>query len=344
MIVAGCAVGDIDGDNEKEIIVASFGGHVYALSPDSPVPTRWSYSTGGNIWDAPSIANLDGSGVKIVVGSTNNSVYVLNSDGTLDFDIPTGGDCRSSPSFADVDGDGDLEIFFGSDDNNVYAYHHTGVAVTGWPIDLGSNVRAQVVFSDLDNDDAPEIIVAADDGHLYIFQGDGSNVITYPIASAPSTPAIEDIDFDGDMEIFFGHTGGVSAIDYKEQRGYGTYWNMFRCNTMRTGNYADAYAGIEEEEEDITPISVFKVYPNPFSGSAKIVFSCKKGQQINISIYNVAGQKVRSIESKGEDTYRELVWDGRNSDNRSVPTGVYFCVAKTAKGEEIAKRKFVKIE
>ncbi|MCK4575305.1 VCBS repeat-containing protein, partial [candidate division WOR-3 bacterium] len=208
MITAGCAVGDINGDYTKEIIVSTYAGYVYAISPNGSTLAGWPFQTGGNIWDAPSIANLDGTGVKIAIGSTNDTLYVINSDGTLDWKVATSGGVRSSPSFADVDGDNDFEIFFGSDDHNVYAYHHTGTPLTGWPIDIGSMIRSQVVFSDLNNDNSPEVIVAADGGGIFVFEGNGDSFAVYPTVSTPTTPAIEDIDNDGDFELFFGNVNG----------------------------------------------------------------------------------------------------------------------------------------
>jgi len=343
MITAGCAVGDINGDNEKEIIVASYGGYVYAISPGGEILTGWPYHTGGNIWDAPSMANLDGTGVKIAVGSTNDTVYVINEDGTLDFKVATGGDVRSSPSFVDADGNGDLEVFFGSDDGKVYAYDHNGNSLAGWPVTMSGSVKSQVVFSDLNNDNAPEIIVTASGGELSVFEGDGNSFDIFPIMvfGSPTTPAVEDCDGDGDLEIFFGNINGMSAIDYKQTRGTGTYWNMFRCNLRRTGNYEDAAVGLEESSS--TAIPGFRIYPNPFKGTAKIVFSCKKGEKVKVSIYNVAGQKIREIESKGSSTQRVITWDGRNKENECVATGVYFCVVKSTSTGEV-KRKLIKIE
>jgi len=343
MIVAGCAVGDINGDNTKEIIVASYGGYVYAISPDGVILPGWPFQTGGNIWDAPSMANLDGTGVKIAVGSTNDTVYVINSDGTIDFKVGTGGDVRSSPSFVDADGDNNLDVFFGSDDGKVYAYNHSGNPLANWPVAVSSAVKSQVVFSDLNNDNAPEVIVNASGGELSVFEGDGSAFDIFPVAvpGSPTTPAVEDCDGDGDLEIFFGNVNGMSAIDCKSQRGLGAYWNMFRCNLRRTGNYDDAEMGVEESTG--AEISKFRIYPNPFNGTTKIVLGCRKGEKVNVVIYNIAGQKIREIESKNNATQRVIVWDGRNKNSEPVPTGVYFCVVKSATNGEV-RRKLIKIE
>ncbi len=340
MVATGCAVGDINGDNIEEIIVASYGGHVYAFDTNGATLAGWPYTIGGNVWGAPSMGNMDGSGMKIAVGSTDDSLYVINADGTLAWKVATGGDVRSSPSFADIDGDNDLELFFGSDDNYVYAYHHNGSPVSGWPVDLGSWVRSQVVFSDVNNDNDPEILVTAENGGLFIFNANGDTFATYATAGSPTTVAVEDADGDGDLEFFYGTVKGASAVDCKETRGYGAYWNMFRCNQRRTGNYGDAAAAVEETET-VVP-SFFNIYPNPFRSSARISFTAQRDEEVTISIYNIAGQKVKDIKSLSNKRHRNVRWGGTSDEGKPVPAGVYFCVARSAGGSEVIK-KLIKI-
>ena len=51
----------------------------------------------------------------------------------------------------------------------------------------------------------------------------------------------------------------------------------------------------------------------------------KKGGKIEIEIYNIRGQKIRSLldESKQSGWYR-LEWDGRNDQGSEVGSGVYY--------------------
>ena len=52
-----------------------------------------------------------------------------------------------------------------------------------------------------------------------------------------SSASIQDIDFDGDLEIIAGTTGDVSIYDIKELSSDGNYWNLYRGNYHRTGHY-----------------------------------------------------------------------------------------------------------
>jgi hypothetical protein len=75
------------------------------------------------------------------------------------------------------------------------------------------------------------------------------------------------------------------------------------------------------------PIS-FKLhqnYPNPFNPTTTIAFEIPEDAPVQLDIYNIRGQLVKEIRyetlPKG---YHRLVWDGRDRNNRSVGSGVYF--------------------
>lgn len=79
-------------------------------------------------------------------------------------------------------------------------------------------------------------------------------------------------------------------------------------------------------------------YPNPFNPKTMIEYSLAKGTDVNISIYNVAGQLVRVLVSGKQKADRyNVIWDGRDDSGRSVSSGVYFCRFKTKEAERAKK-------
>jgi len=67
-------------------------------------------------------------------------------------------------------------------------------------------------------------------------------------------------------------------------------------------------------------------YPNPFNPTTRISFTTTESEgKTKIAIYNIKGQKVKilidEIVPSGEHT---LIWDGTNSSNKRVSTGIYF--------------------
>lgn len=65
-------------------------------------------------------------------------------------------------------------------------------------------------------------------------------------------------------------------------------------------------------------------YPNPFNPTTTISFTMDKTQNVRLSVYNVLGQKVRTLVS-GVQTAgtHKLIWNGKNDNGLNVPSGVY---------------------
>ena len=75
-------------------------------------------------------------------------------------------------------------------------------------------------------------------------------------------------------------------------------------------------------------------YPNPFNPETTVKFSLRKRSNISLKIYNIKGQLIEHIERNnmhvGENS---IVWNGQNSANKPVTSGVYMYVLKTDNAE-----------
>jgi hypothetical protein len=66
-------------------------------------------------------------------------------------------------------------------------------------------------------------------------------------------------------------------------------------------------------------------YPNPFNPETEIRFTLNSAQTVQLDIYNILGQKIRSlIDDRREAGTHTIRWDGRNSAGQTVGSGVYF--------------------
>ena len=73
---------------------------------------------------------------------------------------------------------------------------------------------------------------------LLIFRMDGSPYTDIPIEFEmpfSGSPAVQDLDSDGDLEIVIGSTNSLIAVDIKDLGNSNNYWNMYRGNVHRTG-------------------------------------------------------------------------------------------------------------
>ena len=72
--------------------------------------------------------------------------------------------------------------------------------------------------------------------------------------------------------------------------------------------------------------AVSKSFPNPFQSSTTITVSLNRDTDFFVEIYNVLGQKIRTLanEPRRADTYA-MIWDGKDDNGLAVATGTYFC-------------------
>ena len=98
----------------------------------------------------------------------------------------------------------------------------------------------------------------------------------------------------------------------------------------------------------VTPghTSLSTIFPNPFNPGGTYLtgtYSLNKADNVLLAIYNIKGEKVRTIASgnKNAGSY-PISWNGFNDNDKMCPTGVYYLVLKT--GDSITTRKIVMIK
>jgi len=114
------------------------------------------------------------------------------------------------------------------------------------------------------------------------------------------------------------------AVKYTQYR----YPNTKVFHARHEEHLAALYKELEKSDEEIVQIpplaTIATNFPNPFNPSTTISFSIPKDALTSLSVYNIKGQKVKDIIS-GElpKGFHKVVWDGKDSTNRSVGSGIY---------------------
>jgi len=68
-----------------------------------------------------------------------------------------------------------------------------------------------------------------------------------------------------------------------------------------------------------------KNYPNPFNPTTTITFSIEQtAVNVDIEIFNLKGQKIKTIPAELNGNFGSVVWNGVNDNDQSVSSGVYF--------------------
>ena len=74
-------------------------------------------------------------------------------------------------------------------------------------------------------------------------------------------------------------------------------------------------------KEEITCLN----YPNPFNPITTISFSIPKKSEVNLNIYNVKGQKVKTLLTDNvEEGDYTVIWNGDDESGKIVSSGIYF--------------------
>jgi len=113
---------------------------------------------------------------------------------------------------------------------------------------------------------------------------------------------------------------------------------------VRDANDFGEISGIDSDYEAV-PLSyqLHQNFPNPFNPDTQIRFEIPKNHDIAIVIYNMLGQKIRTLVKDSFKAGRHVVnWDGQNDHGLQVPTGMYIYRIKA--GEFMAAKKMVMIK
>ncbi|MBA7530077.1 hypothetical protein ES705_22280 [subsurface metagenome] len=100
--------------------------------------------------------------------------------------------------------------------------------------------------------------------------------------------------------------------------------------------------GIEEAKDDGVPTvyALSRNYPNPFKTETAIHYQLPQPNVVTIVIYNVSGQRIRTLVNEHKDAgFYTVHWDGRSQDSQRVSNGVYFC--RMVVGEYISVKKIL---
>ena len=88
--------------------------------------------------------------------------------------------------------------------------------------------------------------------------------------------------------------------------------------------YVTPPVGINTDDQIPFTFAVGHNYPNPFNPTTTIKYQLPQMSDVKLVIYNVLGQKVRTlINRQVEAGYHTVVWDGHNDSGQQVATGLY---------------------
>ena len=81
-------------------------------------------------------------------------------------------------------------------------------------------------------------------------------------------------------------------------------------------------------------------YPNPFNPDTEIRFSLARDSEVKLSVFNVLGQKVKTlIQGSFPAGTHSVRWNGTDESGRQVASGIY--LYKIVTGDVVESRKMI---
>ncbi|MGH1363770.1 MAG: FlgD immunoglobulin-like domain containing protein [Calditrichia bacterium] len=130
-----------------------------------------------------------------------------------------------------------------------------------------------------------------------------------------------------DVVLFFG--SGYFSLQPGEIQKY-AFALMVSDIYQNAAEARNAYQGILTGLHDTSNSAISRhftlhfSYPNPFNPATTISFSLKKQADIQLEIYSITGEIVRTLVNTNSSVGRhQVIWDGMNDDGMKVSSGVY---------------------
>jgi hypothetical protein len=110
------------------------------------------------------------------------------------------------------------------------------------------------------------------------------------------------------------------------------HFSIYSCQATPNGNL------------DITPVILNSSnYPNPFNPETTISYNIPKKGNVTVDIYNIKGQKVKSLLNEEQEAGKHsIIWKGNNDKGQKVSSGTYLYRVKSGDEEIVNKMMLVK--
>ena len=210
---------DLDGNSLNEIYYGADDGKVYGYMLAGIPQVGFPFEADDNVRSSPAAGDVDADGDnELVFGSYDNKLYIVSSSGSEELAYWQSGVIIGAPALADLDSDGDLEIIFTTQNGNsgdVYAIHHDGEEVEGFPAGIDEKMLVGPAVGDLENDGILDIVIATWGENIIALDVTGTIKPGFPFVSTKrfnSPVTLSDLDGNGTLEIIAGNDDGILHV------------------------------------------------------------------------------------------------------------------------------------
>lgn len=140
-----------------------------------------------------------------------------------------------------------------------------------------------------------------------------------------------------------------NSNDYADNNTLVAVTNISNSGPNMSADFTVSFASAAEDEIEIEDEVIPEQFdlaqnsPNPFNAETKISFAVAEPGAVRLEIYNVVGQKIKTLTSGLYAPGRyEIYWDGTSDNGQALASGLYFYRLKTLEGTICKKMLLMK--
>ena len=376
---SAAAFADFDNDGDLDLYAGIFGGaDIFYAGGASPFAVNRSGNRGDTMGLALGDYNSDGSLDVYVVNRDWRSVLYRNNGATLELqdvaaasgtdNLEPGSGC----AFGDYDNDGDLDLFVvnAQRPDRVYMNSGDGTFADMAPA-LGMADSSQglgVLLGDYDSDGDLDVYVVNEGSANRLYRNEGNPNAWLQVELRGVQSNVDGIG--ARLQLFAGgkvqtrQINGAAGFSHSSRAahfGLGAATQVDSLLLHWPNGQVDAHLHLSAgkawqltEGQTITAIAATPAplppafalaqnYPNPFNLGTIIRFALPQNQPVDLTIYNLAGQKLYTLvdEARQAGTYT-IRWDGTDDQGRTLASGVY--LYRLRAGTQAVTRKLLLVK
>lgn len=165
------------------------------------------------------------------------------------------------------------------------------------------------------------------------------NILDNSLSIAASANENLDTNPNGYIE---GHK--ITLKTYRSGKVYIVYYETVNNSTdiFERGSSMFALVDFSRSTEESTQENSgeAKIYPNPFSANLRIEINLPKEKLLTCEIFDINGKQVKSLHKGITEGLQLLIWNGKDSRDEPVSSGVYFCRVNHSTTKIIYKKPY----